>query len=1291
MQLFTIGLIRLNMDGSPVRDPDTGMPLPTYNNDHIMNYAKAWTGFDLQLQRGNTEDYMTDGNKVDPMRIVPEWRDRFPKTDLHDGYVGDGYPRCSDIPTGMFLNEGATYRLIGGSNLPELVEDPVEFATDPTIKNFVLPVTSQLKAALCGSDVGSCTYPNKVVLSQSLNCTDGTLSSTGNECDVDTVRTVQVADGLFYEYVPPACVQQAFYPNPVKLGGDPGTSQSPNEVWLGTTCADPRLPVAAEACCNPTSGSLDAVRVNAYDGERMTFAKAKARCSSLNPPNSTGWKTCNAYNGGERMSFASTDDEIYKTYYHWDWDGVGGGDSPTCAIRAKIDAEGNVAMVYITSGHTVEYVQLDSRSNFPAYWEGGVFPSPENDCAGGLNGLCRVKSALVAGGAAACECDVTVDDSQAFTTMPPSSESIMSTLKIGAMNPASYGDGVYTSRVVNDFVVHEKNGFNKNTIFEINDAKKSRTLYFINVESTVHIDSYSFRNPPHFMSMVPSETNLRDAQYETDAVLASYFLHDTTAPFVASRLIKRFGISNPSPRYIEVVATAFSTGFYDSDGVRFGNIPYTYGDLEATAAAILLDREARDVLLDNDPAFGSLREPLVKITSLMRSMEYESEPNEPLVEFNSMEMRIGQMAHEYDSVFSFFLPEYTPDGRLASAALSAPESMLMDMPRMIEQQNGMFSLIKYGLIRNRIGSYDYGFAAGSSKFGELTFNPATTDGNIVIDKLSTLLTAGRLSAENRAIIYDAYQQKYFESFESKGNADEALKLAMQLVVSSPEFHSTQTPTFRGSPRTKADEIEGRSEAVPYKAIVYIMLTGGADSYSFLAPLDCDEAPWFSAEKNETNATNTRQQYEAIRQGVALSVENNQLLPIDAGAGTDVYTARQLPEDEELPQPCKTFGIHKNFPIMRDLYTGFGGTEQPSALWFANTGVLTKPVTKANYRDVNAATNLFAHNFQQEHTRRIDPFALERGTGVLGRMADALYSTDYKTSGVSIRDSTITLAGTPGYSPQYRIVSPNSASTQFNPNPTDASMQDRIFDLNNATMADSGFFAETWAAKSVDAINLNEEMSQTLDPSNPSSALSTPFDCGDLCNKLKVIAQLIKSGDSRKIHREFFYATTGGWDMHSMVLPGLESRLSHVNEAISQFVTELKAQGKYDQVVIIETSDFARTLDPNGNIGVDHGWGGNYFMIGGDVKGGQIVNRYPDDILNSDGSQGDSNVGRGRMIPSMAWDSVWHALAQWMGVEEAEMDMVLPNRDSFNNTGVQFLEATDLFHGNVRRERKALRK
>ena len=49
------------------------------------------------------------------------------------------------------------------------------------------------------------------------------------------------------------------------------------------------------------------------------------------------------------------------------------------------------------------------------------------------------------------------------------------------------------------------------------------------------------------------------------------------------RLIQRFGISNPSPRFIERVATAYSTGLYGQIGSG------KYGDLGALAAAILLD------------------------------------------------------------------------------------------------------------------------------------------------------------------------------------------------------------------------------------------------------------------------------------------------------------------------------------------------------------------------------------------------------------------------------------------------------------------------------------------------------------------------------------------------------------------------------------------------------------------------------------------------------------------------------------------------------------------------------
>ena len=79
-----------------------------------------------------------------------------------------------------------------------------------------------------------------------------------------------------------------------------------------------------------------------------------------------------------------------------------------------------------------------------------------------------------------------------------------------------------------------------------------------------------------------------------------------------------------------------------------------------------------------------------------------------------------------------------------------------------------------------------------------------------------------------------------------------------------------------------------------------------------------------------------------------------------------------------------------------------------------------------------------------------------------------------------------------------------------------------------------------------------------------------------------------------------------------------------------------------------------------------GWGGNYFVSGGAVRGGRVLGEYPDD-LTDDGAQ---NIGRGRLIPTTSWEAVWQGLAQWLGVDEQHMDDVLPNRANFN--------ASDLF-------------
>ena len=82
---------------------------------------------------------------------------------------------------------------------------------------------------------------------------------------------------------------------------------------------------------------------------------------------------------------------------------------------------------------------------------------------------------------------------------------------------------------------------------------------------------------------------------------------------MAHRLIQRLVTSNPSPRYVKAVSTAFATGKHDA-------VTYSgkYGDLGATFAAILLDQEALSLTLQADPSSGRMREPLLKIMHFIR-------------------------------------------------------------------------------------------------------------------------------------------------------------------------------------------------------------------------------------------------------------------------------------------------------------------------------------------------------------------------------------------------------------------------------------------------------------------------------------------------------------------------------------------------------------------------------------------------------------------------------------------------------------------------------------------------
>jgi hypothetical protein len=105
MQLETVGLDMLNMDGTVIKD-NLGQIIPTYDTNDILTFARVWTGLEIAARRGNYEenDPITS-NWTDPMLLKNgDKHDWFPKKDLLDNWIGDHYPLFRICPINTSSN-----------------------------------------------------------------------------------------------------------------------------------------------------------------------------------------------------------------------------------------------------------------------------------------------------------------------------------------------------------------------------------------------------------------------------------------------------------------------------------------------------------------------------------------------------------------------------------------------------------------------------------------------------------------------------------------------------------------------------------------------------------------------------------------------------------------------------------------------------------------------------------------------------------------------------------------------------------------------------------------------------------------------------------------------------------------------------------------------------------------------------------------------------------------------------------------------------------------------------------
>jgi uncharacterized protein (DUF1501 family) len=113
--------------------------------------------------------------------------------------------------------------------------------------------------------------------------------------------------------------------------------------------------------------------------------------------------------------------------------------------------------------------------------------------------------------------------------------------------------------------------------------------------------------------------------------------------------------------------------------------------------------------------------------------------------------------------------------------------------------------------------------------------------------------------------------------------------------------------------------------------------------------------------------------------------------------------------------------------------------------------------------------------------------------------------------------------------------------------------------------------------------------------------------GPLAVSLKQIAQLIKSD----VGLEIAFADVAGWDTHAGQ-GGKEGQFANnlrgFAEAIAAFANDLGS--RMNEVVLLTTSEFGRTVRENGNRGTDHGHGTVMLALGGAVRGGKLHGTWP---------------------------------------------------------------------------------
>lgn len=418
----------------------------------------------------------------------------------------------------------------------------------------------------------------------------------------------------------------------------------------------------------------------------------------------------------------------------------------------------------------------------------------------------------------------------------------------------------------------------------------------------------------------------------------------------------------------------------------------------------------------------------------------------------------------------------------------------------------------------------------------------------------------------------------------------------------------------------------------YKALVYVFLAGGNDSFNMVAP---------------KGHGSLRTRYEQGRRNIAL--------PSDSLHALQLQSPAQITGNENYSE----FGMHPNCGDLARLFN------QKELAVVCNVGNLFEPTSRAQYLsdEVRLPPQLFSHSDQQRQFQSEPSRQFRFGWGgrlaelVHGQNADGNVSPLISTSGQNAFQTSMEGVISP-------YVLKRSGLTRLNGfNGRRKAMVEQIM-ASGSEHHMAAKIRQTFSSAQIAEDIVGNAFSIADNNGVDYDELFAPVAESNIGQQLKIVAKMIAGKSAANNNRPVYFVKMGGFDNHRNLLADHASLMAELNAALTSFRNALVAQGDFDCTLTTIGSEFGRTFTPNGNdadAGTDHAWGGNALVMGGMVDGGRFYGQYPDLKL---GESLDTDRRRGRWIPTTSTSQYCAVIAHWFGVAPPQLNTIFPSLDNF---------------------------